>query len=126
MDFSGLTVLCVGDLMLDRYHYGSMERISPEAPVPVLRLSRTREMPGGVGNVAANILSLGGRAILVGLRADDEAGRTLGGLLAGMNGLEDATVVSADRPPRLQTALGSEDRLQALTTNLLRLNVTDV
>ncbi|NVN13050.1 bifunctional heptose 7-phosphate kinase/heptose 1-phosphate adenyltransferase, partial [Nguyenibacter vanlangensis] len=67
MDFSAITVLCIGDVMLDRFVYGEMERISPEAPVPVLRLGRTREMPGGVGNVANNILSLGGRAILVGL-----------------------------------------------------------
>ena len=52
MDFSSLCVLCVGDVMLDRYHYGAMERISPEAPVPVLRLTRTREMPGGVVTVA--------------------------------------------------------------------------
>ncbi|MBE7212082.1 MAG: D-glycero-beta-D-manno-heptose-7-phosphate kinase, partial [Gluconacetobacter diazotrophicus] len=103
MDFSGLTVLCVGDLMLDRYHYGSMERISPEAPVPVLRLDRTREMPGGVGNVAANILSLGGRAVLVGLLSEDEAGRSLRGLLGAMPGLVDATVVSAERPTICKT-----------------------
>ncbi len=64
MDFSHITVLAVGDVMLDRFVEGEIERISPEAPVPVLRLSRTREMPGGVGNVASNIASLGAHAIL--------------------------------------------------------------
>ncbi len=103
MDFSRLCVLCVGDVMLDRYHYGAMERISPEAPVPVLRLLRTREMPGGVGNVAANILSLGGRAILVGLVGEDEAGRALRRLLGGMDGLTDATVATRARPTVCKT-----------------------
>ncbi len=103
MDFSRLCVLCVGDVMLDRYHYGAMERISPEAPVPVLRLLRTREMPGGVGNVAANILSLGGRAILVGLVGEDEAGRALRRLLGGMDGLTDATIATRARPTVCKT-----------------------
>ena len=103
MDFSHLTVLCVGDVMLDRFVYGDMERISPEAPVPVLRLTRTREMPGGVGNVANNILSLGGRAILVGLLGDDEAGARLRRIIAAQPGLTDALVTTADRPTVCKT-----------------------
>ena len=103
MDFSALTVLCIGDVMLDRYHYGAMERISPEAPVPVLRLTRTREMPGGVGNVAHNILSLGGRAILIGLLGDDAAGASLRRLVGGMNGLVDGMVLSSSRPTIAKT-----------------------
>ena len=74
MDFSHLTVLCVGDVMLDRFLHGDVERISPEAPVPVIRLRETREMLGGAGNVANNIASLGGEAVLVGLVGDDEPG----------------------------------------------------
>jgi D-beta-D-heptose 7-phosphate kinase/D-beta-D-heptose 1-phosphate adenosyltransferase len=77
MDFSGVRVLCVGDLILDRFIYGDVERISPEAPVPVLRLRETRTMLGGAGNVANNIASLGGEAMLLGLIADDEAGARL-------------------------------------------------
>ncbi|NHO31846.1 D-glycero-beta-D-manno-heptose-7-phosphate kinase [Acetobacter fallax] len=77
MDFSRITVLCVGDVMLDRFVYGDMERISPEAPVPVLLLNRRTEMPGGAGNVASNVISLGGRAILIGLVGEDEAAVTL-------------------------------------------------
>ena len=103
MDFSHLTVLCVGDVMLDRFVYGDMERISPEAPVPVLRLTRTAEMPGGVGNVANNILSLGGRAILVGLLGDDEAGARLRRIIAAQPGLTDALVQTGDRPTVCKT-----------------------
>ena len=103
MDFSALTVLCVGDVMLDRYVYGEMERISPEAPVPVLRLTRTREMPGGAGNVASNILSLGGRAILVGLVGEDAAGAALRALVAAQPRLADALVATAERPTVAKT-----------------------
>lgn len=103
MDFSAITVLCVGDVMLDRFLYGRMERISPEAPVPVLLLDARREMPGGAGNVASNILSLGGRAVLVGLTGQDEAGATLRGALAGRAGLQDATCISPVRPTICKT-----------------------
>jgi D-beta-D-heptose 7-phosphate kinase/D-beta-D-heptose 1-phosphate adenosyltransferase len=103
MDFSAITVLCVGDVMLDRFLYGRMERISPEAPVPVLLLDARREMPGGAGNVASNILSLGGRAVLVGLTGQDEAGATLRGALAERAGLQDATCISAVRPTICKT-----------------------
>jgi len=60
MDFSNATILCLGDVMLDRFAYCETERISPEAPVPVLLLQRTQSMLGGAGNVARNIAALGG------------------------------------------------------------------
>ena len=97
MDFSGVAVLCVGDVMLDRFVYGEMERISPEAPVPVLRLSRTREMAGGVGNVASNILSLGGRAVLVGLVGGDPAGAALRSIVARQGCATSGLVTSSAR-----------------------------
>ena len=103
MDFSAIRVLCVGDVMLDRYVYGAMERISPEAPVPVLRLTRTREMAGGVGNVASNILSLGGRAVVVGLVGCDPAGAGLRRILAAQGGVLDALVESRARPTICKT-----------------------
>jgi D-beta-D-heptose 7-phosphate kinase/D-beta-D-heptose 1-phosphate adenosyltransferase len=77
VDFSGSTVLVLGDVMLDTWIYGHIERISPEAPVPVLRTDRRREMLGGAGNVARNIAALGGRAILVGVIGDDHCGKQL-------------------------------------------------
>ena len=103
MDFSAISVLCVGDVMLDRYVHGEMERISPEAPVPVLRLTRTREMAGGVGNVASNILSLGGRAVLVGLIGQDPLGGALRAIVAAQGCVTDGLVASASRPTICKT-----------------------
>ena len=61
--FADQTVLCVGDLMLDEFHYGSVTRISPEAPTPVIAVQRHETMVGGAGNVARNIVSLGARCV---------------------------------------------------------------
>ncbi|RZJ03014.1 MAG: D-glycero-beta-D-manno-heptose 1-phosphate adenylyltransferase [Brevundimonas sp.] len=86
----GLRVACVGDLMLDRYVYGEVSRISPEAPIPVLRTRRTIAMPGGVGNVARNVAALGGVARLGAVAGQDPAGDELAALIAGEPGIEDA------------------------------------
>ena len=72
-DFSAARVLVVGDLMLDRYWHGATERISPEAPVPVVHVQDEEGRPGGSGNVAANIAALGGQASLLGLTGEDAA-----------------------------------------------------
>ncbi|HYD32720.1 MAG TPA: D-glycero-beta-D-manno-heptose-7-phosphate kinase, partial [Azospirillaceae bacterium] len=71
---SATHVLCVGDVMLDRFVYGSVDRISPEAPIPVLRITRTTAMLGGAGNVAANLAALGCAPHFVSVVGDDEAG----------------------------------------------------
>jgi rfaE bifunctional protein kinase chain/domain len=76
-------VLVVGDVMLDRYWFGDVERISPEAPVPVVHVSRTDERPGGAANVARNAASLGARVTLLSVVGDDEPGRILARLLQG-------------------------------------------
>ncbi len=75
-------VLVVGDAMLDRYWFGDVERISPEAPVPVVHVRSAEERLGGAANVARNIVSLGARARLLTVVGDDEAGRSIGRLLA--------------------------------------------
>jgi rfaE bifunctional protein kinase chain/domain len=75
-------VLVVGDVMLDRYWFGDVERISPEAPVPVVKIARTDERPGGAANVARNAAALGAQATLIGVVGDDEPGRSLERLLA--------------------------------------------
>ena len=80
-DYSNAHVLVVGDVMLDRYWFGDVSRISPEAPVPVVHVQRTEERPGGAANVARNIASLGGKATLLSVVGDDEAGRSLTALL---------------------------------------------
>jgi D-beta-D-heptose 7-phosphate kinase / D-beta-D-heptose 1-phosphate adenosyltransferase len=103
VDLSSISILCVGDLMLDRYIYGEIERISPEAPVPVLRLGRTEEMLGGAGNVVNNIASLGGRAVLVGLIGTDEPGARLRRVLAGKSRIEAACVATDARPTICKT-----------------------
>ena len=103
MDFSGIQVLCIGDVMLDRFVYGDIERISPEAPVPVLRLRRTQEMLGGAGNVASNIAALGGQAVLAGLAGADAAGDAVRRILAGMAGVTAAVVDTPGRPTICKT-----------------------
>src|SRR5713226_6727028 len=74
---SNQTVLCVGDLMLDDFVYGDVARISPEAPAPVLAVTKSELLVGGAGNVARNVAGLGARCIFVGVIGDDDAGRTL-------------------------------------------------
>ena len=80
-DCSSARVLVVGDVMLDRYWFGEVSRISPEAPVPIVHVKKTEERPGGAANVARNIASLGGHATLLSVVGDDEPGRTLTKLL---------------------------------------------
>ena len=77
----GQTVLCVGDVMLDRFVYGTVDRISPESPVPVLRKVSTVEMPGGAGNVARNMAAMGLQVIVVGCIGNDAEGEALEALL---------------------------------------------
>ncbi|MBI3938992.1 MAG: D-glycero-beta-D-manno-heptose-7-phosphate kinase [Betaproteobacteria bacterium] len=74
-------VLVVGDVMLDRYWFGDVERISPEAPVPVVRFDRSEERPGGAANVARNVAALGARVTLLSVVGRDEPGRSLRALL---------------------------------------------
>jgi D-beta-D-heptose 7-phosphate kinase/D-beta-D-heptose 1-phosphate adenosyltransferase len=71
------SILVVGDVMLDEYLEGDSSRVSPEAPVPIVRFSGTRSVPGGAANTAANAVALGGRATLLGITGDDVAGREL-------------------------------------------------
>src|SRR5437868_199912 len=70
-------VLVVGDVMLDRYWFGDVERISPEAPVPVVKIARSEERPGGAANVARNVAALGARAMLLSATGNDEPADTL-------------------------------------------------
>lgn len=78
----GARILCVGDLMLDRFVYGGVERISPEAPIPVLRIQRESLMLGGAGNVVRNIAAVNAVSVFVSVIGDDEAGRRVSALLA--------------------------------------------
>jgi D-beta-D-heptose 7-phosphate kinase/D-beta-D-heptose 1-phosphate adenosyltransferase len=77
-DFRRQRVVVLGDAILDEYLFGDCGRISPEAPVPVLRVTSTRRVPGGAANTAANVVSLGGHATLIALVGADQTGDTLG------------------------------------------------
>ena len=80
-DLSAARLLVVGDVMLDRYWFGDVSRISPEAPVPVVKVERSEERPGGAANVARNASALGATVALLSVVGDDEAGATLGRLM---------------------------------------------
>lgn len=95
--FDKAKVLVVGDVMLDRYWYGGTSRISPEAPVAVVKVQNTEDSPGGAGNVALNIAALGAAASLVGVVGDDNAGRELETRLNAAGVLCDF-LISKDKP----------------------------
>jgi D-beta-D-heptose 7-phosphate kinase/D-beta-D-heptose 1-phosphate adenosyltransferase len=98
--FAGRRIAIVGDVMLDQFLFGSVDRISPEAPVPVVRFERETLRLGGAANVAANVTALGGRAVLVGLVGEDEAASDLGRQLAS-SGIADVGLVRV--PDRFTT-----------------------
>jgi len=100
---SEVRVLVVGDVMLDRFVYGSVSRVSYEAPIPVLSVDREAAMPGGAGNAARNAAALGGRVTLVGVVGADGAGQELRHLIARHPGLVDRLVVDPARPTTRKT-----------------------
>jgi D-beta-D-heptose 7-phosphate kinase/D-beta-D-heptose 1-phosphate adenosyltransferase len=95
---SDVRVLCLGDVMLDRFVSGQVKRISPESPVPVLSISATTSVPGGAANVARNIAALGGRCTLLGVVGVDAAGRELQHAIDSMAGVHALFSVSKERP----------------------------
>jgi D-beta-D-heptose 7-phosphate kinase/D-beta-D-heptose 1-phosphate adenosyltransferase len=105
ISFDGRRIMCLGDVMLDRFFYGQIDRISPEAPVPVVRMKENRAMLGGVGNVARNIASLGGEAVLIGLVGEDLAGREIAALIEETGGIIDANIRSRTRPTIAKTRI---------------------
>ncbi len=96
-------VLCVGDVMLDRFVYGDVERISPEAPIPVLRVQREAAAVGGAGNVARNLSALGAAVRLIGVVGDDAPGRETSGVLDGDANVELGLVTDPSRPTTVKT-----------------------
>jgi len=100
IDFSAARILVVGDVMLDRYWFGDVQRISPEAPVPVVRVRRSEERLGGAANVARNAAVLGAHVALVGVVGDDEPGRSIEALARAV-GIDCGLV----RDPELPTTI---------------------
>jgi len=100
---SKIRALVIGDLMIDRYISGTVERVSPEAPVPVVRVEEERAAIGGAGNVAANVAALGAGCDIVGCVGDDEAGEAMKAELVALGVAVDGVVTAADRPTTVKT-----------------------
>ncbi|MCD4487077.1 D-glycero-beta-D-manno-heptose-7-phosphate kinase [Chromobacterium vaccinii] len=111
-------VLVVGDVMLDRYWFGDVSRISPEAPVPVAKIGRSEERAGGAANVARNIAGLGGNATILSVVGDDEAADALEHLLR-----EDGIVTLFKRDAKIATTV--KLRVVARQQQLIRLDFED-
>lgn len=103
--FHEARVLVLGDVMLDRYVYGTVERTSPEAPVPVMALQRTSSVPGGAANVARNVASLGATVILLGVIGQDDAGAELQSQLGAMARVDARFQVDTSRPTTTKTVM---------------------
>jgi len=114
--FRDHTVLCIGDFMLDEFNYGGVNRISPEAPTPVIGVHRYETMIGAAGNVSHNIVRLGGHSIFIGLVGEDEAGRTLMQELAKVPRIESYVLVDRSRMTTRKVRFVSEHH----STHLLR------
>lgn len=108
---SRASVLVIGDAMLDRYIYGDVARISPEAPVPVLNVQRELAMPGGAGNVVRNLGALGAAVAFVSVVGDDRAGAELTGLIGGQPGLEPWLLVQGSRITTMKTRFVAQGRV---------------
>ena len=122
--FSRQRLLVIGDVMLDRYLWGSVSRISPEAPVPVVKLLRQTDTAGGAGNVAANAAGLGLQVALCGFAGSDVEGDRLVQLLDGM-GIETGGIVRTNRPTITKTRVIGEVKSSTRRQQILRLDMED-
>lgn len=112
---AGAKVLCVGDVMLDRFVYGEVERISPEAPIPVLRIDRETAMLGGAGNVVRNLASLGATVHFVSAVGEDAAGDEVARLLGAEAGARSHLIRTGERRTTIKTRFigGTQQLLRA-------------
>lgn len=114
--FEGLRVAVLGDLVLDEYLFGEVNRISPEAPVPIVRVQREKAVLGGAANVAANLKALGAEPVLIGTLQKDPAGDRLMQLLARLGIAMDGLVLDPSRPTIIKT------RVIGQTQQMLRID----
>ena len=109
---NGCKVAVLGDVMLDEYLFGEVSRISPEAPVPIVRVLRERAVLGGAANVAANLKALGAEPLLIGTLQKDVAGDRVLGLLAGLGVSISGLVLDASRPTIIKTrVIGQQQQM---------------
>ena len=112
---AGANVMCIGDLMLDRFIYGEVERISPEGPIPVFLVGREESMLGGAGNVVRNLVALGLEACLVAVVGDDETGRDLVVMVGQETRIEPYLLVEPNRrsTTKVRYVAGGQQMLRA-------------
>jgi D-beta-D-heptose 7-phosphate kinase/D-beta-D-heptose 1-phosphate adenosyltransferase len=115
--FHSARVLVLGDVMLDRFVYGTVERISPEAPIPVMRVERIVDMLGGAANVARNVATLGGQAILIGVVGEDETAQNMRSQLAMIPTIDAQLITDVERPTTVKTRHVA-DRQQILRSDI--------
>ncbi|MGA9799942.1 MAG: D-glycero-beta-D-manno-heptose-7-phosphate kinase [Terriglobales bacterium] len=101
--FHAARVLVLGDVMLDQFIYGTVDRISPEAPIPVVSVEQTSSMPGGAANVARNIASLGGQCVLLGVVGEDGEAHELSSQLAASSSVQVKLIADRSRPTSVKT-----------------------
>src|SRR5258708_2662166 len=111
----GARILCVGDVMLDHYVYGQVERVSPEAPIPILRVERETRTPGGAGNVLRNLQALGAQSCFVSVIGNDPPGHELNRLIAEPGNVEAHILVETGRVTTVKTRYiaGNQQMLRA-------------
>ncbi|MDB5034379.1 MAG: Bifunctional sugar kinase/adenylyltransferase [Chlorobi bacterium] len=102
-NFHGRRIAIIGDIMLDRYYRGTVSRISPEAPVPIVEIEEESEYPGGAANVAYNMVTLGARPLLLGVAGEDQPGEQLRSLLRELGIGDDGILADAGRPTTVKT-----------------------
>ncbi len=113
LDFSDLNILVVGDVILDKYYYGKVNRISPEAPVPIVKVLREKHSPGGSGNVVNNIRGLGAKSYHICVTGKDENSKILRGLLAGPN-IENIFIENGDNTVTKIRVIGEHQQVVRL------------
>jgi rfaE bifunctional protein kinase chain/domain len=108
--FPRCRILVAGDLMLDRFIWGEVHRISPEAPVPVVEVREETQLLGGTANVVHNVAALGGKATVAGVIGDDLAGEALTRLLQGIHVPTEGLIVEPDRQTTLKTRIIAQNQ----------------
>lgn len=103
--FNSLNILIIGDVMMDSYVWGKIERVSPEAPVPVVQVTKKENRLGGAANVALNVLSLGANPIICAVIGDDQEGKDLLHLMDAANLSKDGIITVKDRQTTVKTRI---------------------
>ena len=105
---AGARVLCIGDLMLDRFVYGTVERISPEGPIPIIHVDKEATMLGGAGNVVRNVVAMGAQCTFVSAIGTDDGGKRLTSLVSQLRNVEAYLLRESGRPSTIKTRYMAE------------------